>query len=267
MGLPWASRWSASRISACRTSAQSARRVRSASRVDTLWLLTVVRSGVLHLGSMWCCRPAGTDADPSGDIREINSPSAHANGPGLGVRGRPKPLCGEEAPGQSRDVRCPRQNSNLRHPLQESWWGCGGWFRTVLQCPEPPGQNRCAVKVNPPQDGSCRTIRSRIASRIAHAQRNADQNVHPSWCWCVFQGQWQIRAPIGPACTREFAGNWTCHYAPVFAARTTWASSPTTTVFRGIMIGSWGRVSGSQARVPSVLAFSATANQLGETLE
>ncbi|MEV6393593.1 tyrosine-type recombinase/integrase [Streptomyces sp. NPDC051907] len=28
------------------------------------------------------------DADPLGDIREINSPSAHANGPGRGVRGR-----------------------------------------------------------------------------------------------------------------------------------------------------------------------------------
>ena len=33
-------------------------------------------------------------ADPSGDIREINSPSAHANGPGRVVRGRLEALPG-----------------------------------------------------------------------------------------------------------------------------------------------------------------------------
>ncbi|MFJ8534231.1 hypothetical protein [Streptomyces sp. NPDC093591] len=33
-------------------------------------------------------------ADPSGDIREINSPSAHANGPGRVVRGRLEALRG-----------------------------------------------------------------------------------------------------------------------------------------------------------------------------
>ncbi|SDM75961.1 hypothetical protein SAMN04487981_102492 [Streptomyces sp. cf386] len=33
-------------------------------------------------------------ADPLGDIREINSPSAHANGPGRGVRGRLEALPG-----------------------------------------------------------------------------------------------------------------------------------------------------------------------------
>lgn len=34
------------------------------------------------------------DADPLGTIREINSPSAHANGPGRRVRGRAEPLPG-----------------------------------------------------------------------------------------------------------------------------------------------------------------------------
>jgi hypothetical protein len=57
------------------------------------------------------------DADPSGDIREINSPSAHANGPGPGVRGRVKRLPGRETPGQRLNALCPRQDSNLRHPL------------------------------------------------------------------------------------------------------------------------------------------------------
>ncbi len=57
------------------------------------------------------------DADPLGTIREINSPSAHANGPGRRVRGRAEPLPGGETPGQSGNVLCPRQDSNLRHPL------------------------------------------------------------------------------------------------------------------------------------------------------
>lgn len=57
------------------------------------------------------------DADPLGVIREINFPSAHTNGPGPEVRGRVRPLPGGEAPGQSSDALCPRQDSNLRHPL------------------------------------------------------------------------------------------------------------------------------------------------------
>lgn len=55
--------------------------------------------------------------DPSGDISEINSPSAHANGLGRGARGRMKRLPGGETPGQRRNALCPRQDSNLRHPL------------------------------------------------------------------------------------------------------------------------------------------------------
>ncbi|MFF2025898.1 tyrosine-type recombinase/integrase [Streptomyces sp. NPDC058171] len=43
--------------------------------------------------------------DPLGEISEINSPSAHANGPGRGVRGRVEPLPGGEMPGQS-VMRC-----------------------------------------------------------------------------------------------------------------------------------------------------------------
>ncbi|MFI5620755.1 tyrosine-type recombinase/integrase [Streptomyces sp. NPDC051567] len=57
------------------------------------------------------------DADPLGEIREINSPSAHANGPGRRVRGRIEPLPGGETPGQSGNALCPRQDSNLRHRL------------------------------------------------------------------------------------------------------------------------------------------------------
>ncbi|MEV1039824.1 hypothetical protein AB0J01_24675 [Streptomyces sp. NPDC050204] len=57
------------------------------------------------------------DADPLGTIREINSPSAHANGPGRRVRGRAEPLPGGQTPGQSGNAWCPRQDSNLRHPL------------------------------------------------------------------------------------------------------------------------------------------------------
>jgi hypothetical protein len=40
--------------------------------------------------------PAGVD--PLGDIREINFPSAHANGPGRGVRGRTERLPGWRNP-------------------------------------------------------------------------------------------------------------------------------------------------------------------------
>ncbi|MCX4866503.1 MULTISPECIES: hypothetical protein [unclassified Streptomyces] len=57
------------------------------------------------------------DADPLGNIPEINSPPAHANGPGREVRGRAEPLPGRETPGQSGNALCPRQDSNLRHPL------------------------------------------------------------------------------------------------------------------------------------------------------
>ena len=59
--------------------------------------------------------PDGVDS--LGDIREINSPSAHANGPGRGARGRIERLPGEETPGQRHIELCPRQDSNLRHPL------------------------------------------------------------------------------------------------------------------------------------------------------
>ncbi|WTV14995.1 tyrosine-type recombinase/integrase [Streptomyces atratus] len=45
------------------------------------------------------------DADPLGDIREISSPSAHANGPGRGVRGRIERLL-EEKPQVSGVSRC-----------------------------------------------------------------------------------------------------------------------------------------------------------------
>ncbi len=57
------------------------------------------------------------DVDPLGEISEINSPSAHSNGPGRGVRGRVRALPGGETPGQSGNALCPRQDSNLRHPL------------------------------------------------------------------------------------------------------------------------------------------------------
>ncbi|WP_385624301.1 tyrosine-type recombinase/integrase [Streptomyces sp. P8-A8] len=42
------------------------------------------------------------DADPLGTIREINSPSAHANGPGRRVRGRAEPLPGGANPRSER---------------------------------------------------------------------------------------------------------------------------------------------------------------------
>ncbi|WP_235468662.1 site-specific integrase [Streptomyces platensis] len=57
------------------------------------------------------------DADPSGDVREVSSSSAHANGPGRGVRGRLGRLPEGETPVQSDNAWCPRQDSNLRHPL------------------------------------------------------------------------------------------------------------------------------------------------------
>ncbi|MGY4739747.1 tyrosine-type recombinase/integrase [Streptomyces sp. ATMOS53] len=43
--------------------------------------------------------------------------TAHANGPGRGVRGRMERLPEGETPGQRRNALCPRQDSNLRHPL------------------------------------------------------------------------------------------------------------------------------------------------------
>ncbi|MFJ3825415.1 tyrosine-type recombinase/integrase [Streptomyces nodosus] len=55
--------------------------------------------------------------NPLGEIPEISSPSAHANGPGQGVRGRIERLSGGETPGQLLNASCPRQDSNLRHPL------------------------------------------------------------------------------------------------------------------------------------------------------
>ncbi|MFB8437913.1 tyrosine-type recombinase/integrase [Streptomyces niveus] len=61
--------------------------------------------------------PVPDGADPLGGVREINFPSAHTNGLGREVRGRVRPLPGGEAPGQSGNALCPRQDSNLRHPL------------------------------------------------------------------------------------------------------------------------------------------------------
>ncbi|MCX4725987.1 tyrosine-type recombinase/integrase [Streptomyces sp. NBC_01306] len=76
-----------------------------------------------NAGSGTDARPTEADesvsdgADPLGAISEINSPSAHANGPGREVRGRIERLPGGEAPGQRGNALCPRQDSNLRHPL------------------------------------------------------------------------------------------------------------------------------------------------------
>ncbi|MEU9407471.1 DUF6087 family protein [Streptomyces sp. NPDC048281] len=51
------------------------------------------------------------------DQHSVRSRTAHANGPGRDVRGRIGPLSGEETPGRSGNALCPRQDSNLRHPL------------------------------------------------------------------------------------------------------------------------------------------------------
>ncbi|WP_234329934.1 tyrosine-type recombinase/integrase [Streptomyces viridochromogenes] len=50
-------------------------------------------------------------------LAPIRSRTAHANGPGPGVRGRIERLPGRETPGQQLNALCPRQDSNLRHPL------------------------------------------------------------------------------------------------------------------------------------------------------
>ncbi|MET8416207.1 tyrosine-type recombinase/integrase [Streptomyces sp. NPDC005098] len=51
--------------------------------------------------------------------RPVRSRTAHASGPGRGVRGRIERLPGRETPGRWLNALCPRQDSNLRHPLQE----------------------------------------------------------------------------------------------------------------------------------------------------
>ncbi|MFD5025788.1 tyrosine-type recombinase/integrase [Streptomyces sp. NPDC058373] len=57
------------------------------------------------------------DADPLGGIRRSTLRPLTPNGPGRGVRGRVGTLPGGEMPGQSGNALCPRQDSNLRHPL------------------------------------------------------------------------------------------------------------------------------------------------------
>ena len=70
-----------------------------------------------HHHSRHVCEPAPRRTWRSPRSHEINSPPAHANGPGRGVRGRVGALPGGETPGQSGNALCPRQDSNLRHPL------------------------------------------------------------------------------------------------------------------------------------------------------
>ncbi len=64
--------------------------------------------------------PVPDEADPLGETPEINSPSAHApltqTAPDEKSEADQSPSL-EEPPGQRLVALCPRQDSNLRHPL------------------------------------------------------------------------------------------------------------------------------------------------------
>ncbi|MGW6094155.1 tyrosine-type recombinase/integrase [Streptomyces sp. NPDC055157] len=80
--------------------------------------------GMLGHSSITITADTYTSLLPEADLapkawRPVRSRTAHASGPGRGVRGRIERLPGRETPGRWLNALCPRQDSKLRHPLQE----------------------------------------------------------------------------------------------------------------------------------------------------
>ena len=101
-------------------------------------------------------------------------------GPGTAARPAPVPAAASaerKRPAQTGSElvfrMSPLSDSNRRPTHYKSRRDLAGWFRALTWCPEPPGQDRFVVGCGPRQDGSCRTVRS----RIAHAEGPADQHV------------------------------------------------------------------------------------------
>jgi hypothetical protein len=127
---------------------------------------------------------------------------AHANGPGRGVRGRVAVLHGGETPNQSVNALCPRQDSNLRHPLR------GGWDRILargcLALPRgavSPGQNRTAshlIRLMPPcigQSAHASLTRRRLPSSAWSDLAEVD--LHREGGRCLEDAGEHVSVPVG----------------------------------------------------------------------